>query len=155
MAYHEERRKHRWPGVEVFLIGEAVTVDSILAPFEAAVPPARDAGEPIRVAAERKPSDVEPATTLEVAKPRREAMLDDRDRCLGDLVEDRLTGRVEAEIRVDVGQPVDLGEAREEEAQPARRPGEVILDAAARRARRGEGRIVRLEPAMVDRNQAG
>src|SRR5258708_20000879 len=88
------------PFVQILLIAHSPFLQAIEAPFDALLPPALQAGHPLLVAAETDPFHVEAAVYRIALQPRDEAMLDDRDGSLSDLLEQRLPPREEHPIPI-------------------------------------------------------
>ncbi len=74
------------PLVQIFLVTHLAILETVVAPFDALLAPARQASQTLLVAAETIPLYAEAAIDFPVFQPLGEAMLDDSSRGVADFI---------------------------------------------------------------------
>ena len=78
------------PLVEIFLVTHLAILETVVAPFDALLAPARKAGQPLRVTPKAHPLNAEATAHHQMLQSGNIAMLDDDDGAVADLVKERL-----------------------------------------------------------------
>ena len=105
--YHYARKTIR-PFVEVFLIREPISLQAVVTPFDAALPPPFQTGEPIQIAT--KANETYIVTAIDLLRPNRGgiAMLENRDRVSPQLVEQGFDAGKKRQVGIKIGDHLTL-----------------------------------------------
>jgi len=100
--------KKAWPVVQVFLVSEATVLAPVVTPLNATIPPPTEAGEGAFITPEGKPTHIVNAKALQVPKVRREPMLHNRYRVVGNFIKDWRRISEEEKVCIQIGDDVYL-----------------------------------------------
>ncbi len=97
------------PAVEVLLVGEASLLDTVVAPLQTALAPPLQTRLARRITAKRQVADIVDAVGFPLSGPGRVAMPDDQNGAVPELGFDWARIGEEIQVRVEIGDDVDLG----------------------------------------------